>query len=242
MIERLHRRRSAQSTEGGEAPFPHVLDAGPESTVSVPPPQEMPAESEPMLLGFPAEIEPDDSTDDVPYGGPQQTGATVVPERALRMSVRRRADLIAGGALALAGVAANVSLWLPWVTGEDQTGLVLIDRAVRAARAGLGELLRDGLWQPVTIVLCGGVLAVLGLLVILPAHTHRCVGVLALLAALAAAAAGMSLLSGAGWDFAGFGPGLWAGVAVAGFGLLGAFKAMLTLPVLTVEAERGPAR
>ena len=36
--------------------------------------------------------------------------------------------------------------------------------------------------------------------------------------------------------------GLWAGLAVTAFGLLGAFKAMLTLPVLTVETERGAAR
>jgi hypothetical protein len=191
-----------------------------------------------MLLGFPAELD----TDDVPYGGPEQPVVPAPRDLAVRMVVRRRADLVAGAALALAGVAANVSLWLPWVADEDQTGLVLIRQAVRASRAGLGELLRGGLWQPVAIVLCGGVLAVLGLLVILPAHTHRFVGVLALLVAFGAAAAGMSLLAGADWNLARFGFGLWAGVAVTGFGLLGAFKAMLTLPVLTVETERGPAR
>jgi hypothetical protein len=236
MIERLHRRRSGQRTARREAPFAPVLEAGPE--VTVPPPPDVPEESEPLLLGFPAELD----TDDVPYGMPEQTGPVRAREPAVRMVVRRRADLVAGAALALAGVAANVSLWLPWVARQDQTGLVLIRQAVRAARVGPAELLRGGLWQPVTIVLCGGVLAVLGLLVILPAHTHRFVGVLALLVSLVAAAAGMSLLSGAGWNLAGFGPGLWAGVAVTGFGLLGALKAMLTLPVLTVETERGPVR
>ena len=236
MIERLHRRRSGHRTARREAPFPHDLEAGPESTI--PPPPDVSEESEPTLLGFPAEVD----SDDVPYVGPEPPGATGVREHGLRMVVRRRADLVAGAALALAGVAANVSLWLPWVADHDQTGLVLIRQAVRAGRAGLGELLRGGLWQPVAIVLCGGVLAVLGLLVILPAHTHRLVGVVALLVALAAAAAAMSLLAGADWNLARFGYGLWAGVAVTGFGLLGAFKAMLTLPVLTVETERGAAR
>ena len=235
MIERLHRRRSGHRTARREAPFPHDLEADPGSTI---PPPDVAEESEPMLLGFPAEVD----TDDVPYVGPEPSGATVVREPALRMVVRRRADLVAGAALALAGVAANVSLWLPWVADQDQTGLVLIRQAVRAGRVGLGELLRGGLWQPVAVVLCGGVLAVLGLLVILPAHTHRLVGVLALLVALAAAAAAMSLLAGADWNLARFGFGLWAGVAVTGFGLLGAFKAMLTLPVLTVETERGALR
>ena len=236
MIERLHHRRSGHTRARREAPFPHVLEAGSES--SIPPPPDVSEESEPLLLGFPAEVD----TDDVPYVGPELPDATVVREPALRMVVRRRADLVAGAALAFAGVAANVSLWLPWVADQDQTGLVLIRQAVRAGRAGLGELLGGGLWQPVAIVLCGGVLAVLGLLVILPAHTHRFVGVLALLVALAAAAAAMSLLAGADWNLARFGFGLWAGVAVTGFGLLGAFKAMLTLPVLTVETERGAAR
>jgi hypothetical protein len=240
MIERLHRRRSGQRTARREAPLSPVLEVDPEvgPDVTIPPPPEVSAGSEPLLLGFPAELD----TDDVPYGGHEQPVVPAPRDLAVRMVVRRRADLVAGAALALAGVAANVSLWLPWVADQDQTGLVLIRQAVRASRAGLGELLRGGLWQPVAIVLCGGVLAVLGLLVILPAHTHRFVGVLALLVALGAAAAGMSLLAGADWNLARFGFGLWAGVAVTGFGLLGAFKAMLTLPVLTVETERGPAR
>ena len=240
MIERLHRRRSGQRTARREVPFPHVPGAGPESTVQDAPLADTPTDSEPMVLGFPADVEPDDSQELAP--APAVAAAPVATDTAIRVGVRRRADLIAGSALALAGVAANVSLWLPWVAGEDPTGLSLIRRAVRAAGAGLGAFLQGGLWQPATMVLCGGLLAVLGLLVILPAHTHRLIGVLALLVALAAAAAAMSLLAAADWDVARFGPGLWAGVAVAGFGLLGAFKAMLTLPVTTVEAERRPGR
>jgi len=219
MIERLHRRRSGEPAA--------------RTPVSV--------DSEPLLLGFPAEFEPVDPDD----GGPVQAGGEPEsgPDTAVRIVVRRRADLGAGAALALAGVAANVSLWLPWVAGEDQTGLTLVRRAVAAAGSGLGELLQRGLWQPVAIILCGGLLAVLGLLVIVPAHTHRLVGVLALLVALAAAAAVMALLAGAHWSAVRFGPGLWSGAAVAGFGLLGALKAMLTLPlVTTVDQGRRTGR
>jgi hypothetical protein len=235
MIERLHRRGSGERTARG-LPMPHGAGAEPEPTDPGTLPPDVSADSEPSLLGFPAEFEPDDSAED---GVVLASG----PDIAVRMVVRRRADLGAGCALALAGVAANVSLWLPWVAGENQTGLSLVRRAVAVVGSGLGELLQRGLWQPVAIVLCGGLLAVLGLLVILPAHTHRLVGVLALLVALAAAAAVMALLAGAQWSTARFGPGLWSGAAVAGFGLLGALKAMLTLPlVTTVDQGRPPVR
>jgi len=224
MIERLRPHRPGERTARRGAPTPHpdVSDA-----------------EEPSILGFPAEAEPDDRHD----VGPDQTGAGAEggPDTVVRLVVRRRSDLVAGSALALAGVAANVSLWLPWVEGENQTGLYLLRRAVDAVGSGAGELLRRGLWQPVAIVLCGGVLVLLGLLVLLPAHTHRLVGVLALLVTLAATAAVLALLAAADWDTARFGPGMWSGVAVPGCGLLGALKAMLTLPLVTkVERESGP--
>ena len=232
MIERLHRRRSGEPTARRRVPVP-LGPAGPEPAVPV----TLPPDSEPSLLGFPAEFEPVDPED----GGPEEAGGEPRsgPDTAVRIVVRRRADLGAGSALALAGVAANVSLWLPWVAGEDQTGLFLVRRAVHVVGSGSWEVLRLGLWEPVAIVLCGGVLAVLALLLLFPAHTHRFVGVLALLVALAATAAVMTLLVGANWSTARLGPGLWSGVAVAGFGLLGALKAMLTLPrVTTVERQR----
>jgi hypothetical protein len=240
MIERLHRRRPGERTARRRVPVPHGPRAGLEPAAPVTLPPDLATDSEPSLLGFPAEFEPVDRAEDV---GPVQAEPQSVPDTAVRMVVRRRADLGAGSALALAGVAANVSLWLPWVAGERQTGLSLVARAVEVAGSGLGELPNRGLWQPVAIIVCGGLLAVLGLLVILPAHTHRLVGVLALLVALAASASVMALLAGAGWQAARFGPGLWSGAAVAAFGLLGAFKAMLTLPLVTaVGQERGLGR
>ena len=86
------------------------------------------------------------------------------------------------------------------------------------------------------------VLVLLGALVLIPALTHRLLGVLALLVALATAAAVLSLLAGAGWTTARFDVGVWAGVAVAGFGLAGALKAMLTLPLVAAVDDAGEVR
>ena len=60
-----------------------------------------------------------------------------------------------------------VSLLLRWVHGDDTTGLDLVQRRLRRPPAAPGQL--DGLWQPLAIVLGGGVLFVLGLLLFLPA-------------------------------------------------------------------------
>jgi len=139
----------------------------------------------------------------------------------------------------LAGVAANVSLWLPWVDGDTRTGISLVRRGFGALRSGWTDLLLGGVWQPVAIVVGGGALVLLGALMFVPAHSHRLVGVLALLVALAAAAAVLSLIAGADWIAERFGPGMWAGVAVAALGLLGALKAMLTLPRVTAREDDG---
>jgi hypothetical protein len=176
------------------------------------------ADDEPTILGFPAEIDSDEDDTD---------GDDAV---AVRLVVLRRPDRLAGAALVLAGIASAVSLALPWVRGEREAGLPLLLRGLEGLDAGWAEFLRSGLWQPVAIVLGGGVLLLLGLLLFLPAHTHRLLGVLALVAALTATAAVLSLLAGAGWRTERFDVGTWAAVAVAGLGVLGALKAMLSLP------------
>ena len=84
------------------------------------------------------------------------------------------------------------------------------------------------------MVLCGGLLVLLGFLLLVPARAHRLVGVLALLVSLAAAAAVVLLLADGGWGADQFGPGLWCAVAVPVLGALGSLKAMLTAPLLTV--------
>jgi hypothetical protein len=132
-----------------------------------------------------------------------------------------------------------VSLWLPWVEGEARTGIALVRRGFEAVDSGWGVLLRGGLWQPVAIVVGGGLLVVLGALLFVPAHTHRLVGVLALVVALTATAAVLSLLAGADWTTERFDLGMWSGVAVAVLGLAGALKAMLTLPRVTAGREAG---
>ena len=180
-------------------------------------------DDEPTILGFPAEIESDDEDD----------GDDVGADPVVRLVVLRRPDRIAGAVLVLAGLAAAASLALPWVRGEHEPGLSLVRRGIEVVDSGLGEFLRSGLWQPVAVVLGGGVLLLLGLLLFLPAHTHRLLGVLALVAALTATAAVLTLLAGADWNTGRFDLGTWVAVAVAGLGVLGALKAMLSLPRVT---------
>ena len=181
---------------------------------------------EPMLLGFPAEFAGDE--DDEPE--PLRTGIRL--DR--RLVVIRRADRVAGGALILAGVAGAVSLTFPWFRGEER-GLVLVQRGINRAESGIEELLDSGAWPPIVIVGGGAVLLLLGLLLFWPARTHRLVGVLELLVASLAAAAVVVLLYRAGWTTGSFDVGMWLAVAVAGLGLLGALKAMLTTPRLILR-------
>lgn len=190
-------------------------------TVPGTPPPRAAVDDEPTILGFPAEIESDDECD---------AGAGEGAEPPVRLVAMRRPDRIAGGALVLAGLGAAASLALPWVRGERERGVVLVRRGFEVVDSDVGEFLRSGLWQPVAVVLGGGVLLLLGLLLFLPARTHRLVGVLALVAGLIAAAAVLTLLAGADWTTGRFDLGTWVAVAVAGLGVLGALKAMLSLP------------
>jgi hypothetical protein len=85
-----------------------------------------------------------------------------------------------------------------------------------------------GFWQPLTIVLGGGLLLIFGLLMFVPAKTHRFLGILALIVSLAALAAVIVPLARAGWDFGEFDLGFWFAIAVPVLGLLGSLKALLT--------------
>ncbi len=190
--------------------------------------RELGAQSEPTLFGLPAEIAKEDdaapSDDAEPDPLPADLGLVAL----------RRADRIGAGALVLAGVAANVSLSLSWSPGEGPTGLWLIQRGVEGLRLSGGGWALEGLWQPFVVVLCGGLLVLLGFLMLIPARAHRLVGVLSLLVSLAAAAAVVLLMVDGGWGADGFGPGLWCAVAVPILGALGSLKAMLTAPLVTV--------
>lgn len=157
---------------------------------------------------------------------PAATGGTTAPEYSTRPVVIRRPDVFAGLMLVLAGIAAALSLVMRWLNGNDTTGLHLVQDGVAAP----GHLLSSGLWQPVAIVLGGGVLFVLGLLVLIPARSHRLLGVLALLVSLLVVTAVLVPFADAKWQARTFDVGFWFAAAVAVFGLLGSLKACLTGP------------
>lgn len=157
------------------------------------------------------------------YTAPDQAGATA-PEYSDRPVAVRRPDLLAALLLVLAGVAAAVSLVLPWVQGRSATGLDLVRRGF----SSLGHLAGTGLWQPLVIVLGGGVLFVLGLLVAVPARSHRFLGAVALVVTAFVAAGVLVPLADAHFHSRVFDLGFWFAGAVAVLGLLGGLKALLT--------------
>jgi hypothetical protein len=214
-----------------------------------------PLEEEPSILGFPAEFATgaeaerliDTSAVEISGGtAPGGTGEVGQPagERrrsagdpgsAVRLTTLPRSDWVAGVALVLAGVAAALSLGLPWFRGIDGAGLPAVRQGFVVLRSGVGALGSSGLWPPLVVVLGGAVLLLLGLLMLRRARSHRLVGVLALLVAMAAAAGVVVPLANANWSTASFGPGMWCAVAVAALGLLGAVKAMLTAPLVRLR-------
>jgi hypothetical protein len=183
------------------------------------------------ILGFPATVSDED---DGPDRVVDDVGADASAAPA-ELVVVKRADGFGGAALVLAGVAANISLSLSWSPGEGAPGLSLVQRGVEGLGAGLAEWARSGAWQPLVVVVSGGLLVLLGMLLLVPARAHRFVGVLALIVALAAAAAVILLLADIGWVVDRIGPGMWCAVAVPVLGVLGALKAMLTAPLVTLD-------
>jgi hypothetical protein len=196
-------------------------------------PDPTPDEGEPTILGFPAEFAADGESE--PSGQESDRGPIGT---AAALAVLRRPDRFGGVALMLAGVAAGMTLWLPWHGSRGATGFSLVRHGIGAFRAGIGELGRTGLWQPLAVVLGGGLLLVLGCLLLFRARTHRLIGVLALFVAIAVATAVLVPLAAVGWRPAGVGPGMWSGAAVAALGVLGSLKAMLTVPLVGAPPGR----
>jgi len=156
------------------------------------------------------------------YGGPDATAPTYDD----RPVAFRGPESLGGLLLILAGIAAGISLLLDWLKDDDVSGWGL----VRAGFDDLGDAFDSGLWQPLVIVLGGGVLFLLGLLMWFPARSHRFLGVLGFLVSLAVTAGVLVPLADADWDLGFFGPGFWCAIAVAVLGLLGSLKAMLSRP------------
>jgi hypothetical protein len=158
------------------------------------------------------------------YGG-APPGATT-PRYSDRPVAVRGPESLGGLLLILAGIAAGVSLLLDWLQDADVSGWSL----VRNGFDDLGDSFSSGLWQPLAVVLGGGVLFVLGLLMWLPLRSHRLLGVLAFLVSLGVTAGVLVPLADADWDLGFFAPGFWCAIAVAVLGLLGSLKAVLSRP------------
>ena len=153
------------------------------------------------------------------------TGYTA-PDYSTRPVAFRGPESLGGLLLILAGTAAAISLPLDWLDGRDGSGWSL----VRDGFDDLGGIVDTGLWQPLAIVLGGGVLLVLGIMMWLPMRSHRTLGLLGLLVSGVVIAGLLVPLIDAGWDLGFFGPGFWCGIAVGVLGLLGSLKALLTGP------------
>jgi hypothetical protein len=148
------------------------------------------------------------------------------PPYSARPVAIRGPESLGGLLLILAGLVAAVSLVLHWIADRDVSGWGLL----RQGFDDLGGAFSSGLWQPLVIVLGGGLLFLLGLALWLPARSHRFVGLLALIVSLAITAAVLVPLVDAKWKLGFFGPGFWCAIAVAVLGLLGSLKAVLTRP------------
>jgi hypothetical protein len=172
----------------------------------------------------------DDRRDDSPVGIGEweDDGTATQPDYRDTPVVVRRADNLAGLLLLLAGIAAGVSLLLVWLHG-GATGLNLVRNGVDDL--GHPQRLADrDTWEPLAVVLGGAALFLLGLLMYVPAKTHRFLGALALLATLVVAAGVLVPLANAHWDVQRWAVGAWFAVGVAGLGFLGAIKALMTGP------------
>jgi hypothetical protein len=175
-------------------------------------------------------------------GGPGQPGSgwgspgdATEPRYSSRPVVFRRPDALAGLLLVLAGIAAGVSLLLHWVSGVQDTGWDIVHSGIDAGRSGVAEVFAQGYWEPMAVVAAGAVLFVLGLLLFVPARTHRFLGILALLVSLVAVAGVLTPMAQDGWRLSTYDVGMWFAVAVAALGLLGTLKALLTGPRLGTQ-------
>ncbi|MGY1837955.1 MULTISPECIES: hypothetical protein [unclassified Modestobacter] len=141
----------------------------------------------------------------------------------------RRPDTLAGLLLLLAGVVAGLSLLVVWVNGGG-TGLELVQTGLDDLGDDAGRLAEDLTWAPLAVVFGGAVLFVLGLLLFVPARTHRFLGGLALVVALVVAAGVLVPLADANWDLQRWAVGAWFAAAAAALGVLGGLKALVTGP------------
>src|SRR3954469_1106845 len=152
------------------------------------------------------------------------SGTSTTPPYATRPVAFRRPDVAAALPLVLAGGAAGTARLLPCLSARDDSGLELVRRGLDE----MGNLGDTGFWQPLAVVFGGAALLLLGLLMFLPARTHRALGVVALLVTAVAAAGVLVPIAQNDWSLRGFGVGFWFAIAVPVLGLLGSLKGVLT--------------
>jgi len=136
----------------------------------------------------------------------------------------RRPDSFAGLLLVLAGVGIGISLLLDWFGGASGYDIF------QAGLDNAGSFFSDGVWQPLVIVFGAAVLLLVGLIAFIPGKSRRALGLIALLVAVAIAAAALTALVDADFDFSVFEAGFLVVIGAAVLGLLGALKAALTPP------------
>jgi hypothetical protein len=210
-------------TTPGIAAVSHVPSYGPGPTYPAAPGSGYPASG----AGYPG-----DSHQEGGHAIGQGVPVTA-PEYSDRPVAVRRPDVVAALLFLLAGIAAATSLVMRWVHGDAVTGWGLMRRAFNdLVQMGPGEVFRSGLWQPVAMVLAGGLLFLLGLLMLVPARSHRVLGVLALLITLGAAAGVLVAISQPTWQLSRFDTGFWLAVGAVVLGFVGSLKAMLSGPRL----------
>jgi hypothetical protein len=219
---------------GAAAAGPPAVSAGPPAVSAGPPAHA--AGTQPGHDAPVTQRPPEGSTAVGPHTG---TAPATAPDYSPRPIAVRRPDTLAALLLLLAGLAGGVSLLLRWLADDDATGLDLVRRGFDEVGQRVGEVFDTGFWQPVTVVLGGAVLFLLGLVLFVPARRHRFVGALALIVSLLVTAAVLIPLAEAGWDLSEFDVGFWFAIAVAVLGLIGSVKALLTGRRYANDANRG---
>ena len=160
---------------------------------------------------------------------PEDDGTATRPDYRDAPVVVRRSDDLAALFLLLAGIAAGVSLLVVWVHGGE-SGLDMVQAGFHDLRTGPREVVDRDSWHASAVVLGGAALFLLGLLLFVPARTHRFLGLLALLVTGVVVAGVLVPLADADWAYQRFAIGGWFSVAAGALGLLGALKALLTGP------------
>lgn len=126
----------------------------------------------------------------------------------------RSVDGVGSTLLLLAGACAAGSMLLPWrEDGDTSTGF---------------ELATDLQWEPLAVLIGGGILLLMGLLLAIPMRGHRGSGLLAFIGAVIVTVGVLNILISEDFEFGFADIGFHLALGCAGLGLLGALKGIVT--------------